>query len=244
MNLGLDGRCALVMGASRGLGKAIAGALVSEGARVAICARDASRLSATAKEIGAEAIVCDLPTPAAAAPLIADAEQRLGRLDILVVNTGGPPPALFSDLGDAAWRAAFEGLWMSSVGAIRAVLPGMRARKWGRIILVTSVAAKEPVPKLMLSNALRAGLHGLVNALSREVAADHVTVNALMPGYTLTERLSELKLDEAALAAQIPAGRIGSAEDFGSVGAFLASERAGYITGQAIACDGGLLHAI
>src|SRR5260221_9146081 len=115
----------------------------------------------------------------------------------------------------------------------------MRARKWGRIVLVTSVAAKEPVPKLMLSNSLRAGLHGLVNALSREVAADQVTVNALMPGYTLTERLTELKLDEAGLAAQIPAGRIGRAEDFGSVAAFLASEQAGYITGQAIACDGG-----
>jgi len=244
MNLGLDGRCALVMGASRGLGKAVAHALVREGANVAVCARDTTRLNATAEEIGAQAIACDLAVPGAASQLIADAEQRLGRVDILVVNTGGPPPALFAQLDDAAWRGAFEGLWMSSVGAIRAALPGMRARKWGRIILVTSIAAKEPVPKLMLSNALRAGLHGLVNALSREVAADRVTVNALMPGYTLTERLSELKLDEAALAAQIPAGRIGGAEDFGSVGAFLASEHAGYITGQAIACDGGLLHAI
>ena len=244
MNLGLEGRCALVTGASRGLGKAMARALVNEGARVAVCSRDAARLGAAATEIGAEAMVCDLAAAGAAAQLIADAERRLGRLDILIVNTGGPPPAVFADLGDAAWRAAFEGLWMSSVGAIRAALPGMRARKWGRVILVTSIAAKEPVAKLMLSNSLRAGLHGLVNALSREVAADQVTVNALMPGYTLTERLSELKLDEAALAAQIPAGRIGSAEDFGSVGAFLASEQAGYITGQAIACDGGLLNAI
>src|SRR5258706_16484745 len=198
MNLGLDARCALVMGASRGLGKAIARALVEEGARVAVCARDVVRLSAAATEIGAEAMPCDLAAPGAAARLIADAERRLGRLDILIVNTGGPPPALFADLNDVAWRAAFEGLWMSGVGAIRAALPGMRARKWGRIVLVTSVAAKEPVPKLMLSNSLRAGLHGLVNALSREVAADQVTVNALMPGYTLTERLAELKLDEAA----------------------------------------------
>ncbi len=244
MDLGLKGRRALVMGASRGLGKALAEALVREGARVAICARDAARLGETAKSIGAEPFVCDVTLPGAAAGLIASVEQRLGGIDILVVNTGGPPPALFADLGDAAWRGAFEGLWMSSVGAIRAALPGMRARKWGRVIVVTSVAAKEPVPKLMLSNSLRAGLHGLVNALSREVAVDGVSVNALMPGYTLTERLAELKLDEKALTAQIPAGRIGSAEDFGAVGAFLASESAGYITGQAIACDGGLMHAI
>ena len=123
--------------------------------------------------------------------------------------------------------------------AVGALLLALMPAAYGAYLLF-----KEPVPKLMLSNALRAGLHGLVNALSREVAADQVTVNALMPGYTLTERLSELKLDEAALAAQIPAGRIGGAEDFGSVAAFLASERAGYITGQAIACDGGVLHAI
>ena len=133
---------------------------------------------------------------------------------------------------------------MSSVGAIRAALPGMRTRRWGRVIVVTSVAAREPVSKLMLSNSLRAGLHGLVNALSREVAGDGVTVNALMPGYTRTERLADLHLDEARLAAQIPAGRLGRAEDFGAVAAFLASESAGYITGQALAVDGGLLQSI
>ena len=244
MDLGLKQRRALVMGGSRGLGKAVAAALLAEGARVAICARDATRVAASAAELGAEGIVCDLSELGAADAVTREAEQRLGALDILVVNTGGPPPGQFADLGDAAWRAAFEGLWMSSVGAIRAALPGMRARRWGRVVLITSVAAREPVANLMLSNSLRAGLHGLVNALSREVAADQVTVNALLPGYTLTERLEELQLDQTRLTAQIPARRIGTPQDFAAVAAFLASAPAGYITGQALACDGGLLQSI
>jgi len=232
------------MGGSRGLGKAIAQALVAEGARVAICARNAERLAATALELGVEGIVCDLSAPGAAAALIRETEKRIGQLEVLVVNTGGPPPGLFVDLSDAAWRAAFEGLWMSGVGAIRSALPGMRARRWGRVILITSIAAREPVANLMLSNSLRAGLHGLVNALSREVSADQVTVNALMPGYTLTERLEELQLDVTKLAAQIPAGRLARPQELAAVAAFLASDPAGYVTGQAIACDGGLLQSI
>lgn len=244
MNLGLEGRHALVMGGSRGLGKAVAQALAGEGVRVAICARNAERLAETARQLRVEAIAADLSMPGAAAALVREAQMRLGQLDILVVNTGGPPPGLFADLSDIAWQTAFEGLWMSSVGSIRAALPGMRERRWGRVILITSVAAREPVPNLMLSNALRAGLHGLVNALSREVAHDQVTVNALMPGYTLTERLEELQLDSKRLAAQIPAGRLGRPQDFAALAAFLASEPAGYVTGQAIACDGGLLQSI
>jgi 3-oxoacyl-[acyl-carrier protein] reductase len=244
MDLGLRGRRALVMGGSRGLGKAVAKVLVEEGARVAICARDAERLAAAAAELGVERFACDLSVPGAAAALVHDVENRLGQLDVLVVNTGGPPTGLFAELSDTAWRMAFEQLWMSSVGAIRAALPGMRLRRSGRVILITSIAAREPVANLMLSNALRAGLHGLVNTLSKEVAADQVTVNALMPGYTLTERLQELQLDEAKLAAQIPARRLGRPQDFAAVAAFLASEAAGYVTGQAIACDGGLLQSI
>jgi 3-oxoacyl-[acyl-carrier protein] reductase len=244
MDLALGNRRALVMGGSRGLGKAIAKALRAEGAQVAICARDAARVAAAAAELGAEGLVCDLSVPGAASALVEEATRRLGGLDILVVNTGGPPPSPFVDLDDAAWRRAFEGLWMSSVGAIRAALPGMRERRWGRILMVTSVAAKEPVPNLMLSNSLRAGLHGMVNSLAREVAADQVTVNALLPGYTLTERLQELRLDEAAVTASIPAGRIGSPEEFAAVAAFLASGPASYVTGQALAIDGGLLQSI
>jgi 3-oxoacyl-[acyl-carrier protein] reductase len=244
MDLGLRGRRALVMGASRGLGKAIAAALAAEGARVAVCARHAERIAAVAAEIGAEGFVSDLSVPGAAAAAVAEAERRLGGLDVLVVNTGGPPATGFDGISDALWRGTFEGLWMSAVGAIRAALPGMRARRHGRILIVTSVAAKEPVPNLMLSNSLRAGLHGLVNALSKEVAPDQVTVNALMPGYQLTERLVELGVDEASSAAAIPARRIGTPADFAAVAAFLASEQANYVTGQALAVDGGVLQSI
>jgi 3-oxoacyl-[acyl-carrier protein] reductase len=244
MDLGLQERRALVMGGSRGLGKAIARALIAEGARVAICARDADRLASTAAEIGAQGLVCDLSAAGAAEALVRRAQILLGHLDVLVVNTGGPPPGQFAELTDLAWHTAFEQLWMSAVGAIRAALPDMRARRSGRVIVITSIAASEPVPNLMLSNSLRAGLHGLVNSLSKEVAADQVTVNALMPGYTHTERLEELQLDEAKLAAQIPARRLGRSQEFAAAAAFLASEQAGYITGQAISCDGGLLQSI
>jgi 3-oxoacyl-[acyl-carrier protein] reductase len=244
MDLGLQGRRALVMGGSRGLGKAIARVLVAEGARVAICARDEERTLSTAAQIGAEGLVCDLSAPGAAEALVRRAQSVLGGLDVLVVNTGGPPAGRFADLTDLAWHGAFEQLWMSTVGAIRAALPDMQARRSGRVIVVTSIAASEPVPNLMLSNSLRAGLHGLVNSLSKEVAADQVTVNALMPGYTLTERLEELHLDEAQLAGQIPARRLGRSQEFAAAAAFLASEQAGYITGQAISCDGGLLQSI
>jgi 3-oxoacyl-[acyl-carrier protein] reductase len=201
-------------------------------------------VAATAAQIGAEGLVCDLSIPGAADTLVRKAQNLLGHLDVLVVNTGGPPPGQFADLSDLAWHMAFEQLWMSSVGAIRAALPDMRARRSGRVIVITSIAAREPVANLMLSNSLRAGLHGLINTLSKEVAADQVTVNALMPGYTLTERLEELHLDEAKLAAQIPARRLGRSRDFAALAAFLASDQAGYVTGQAIACDGGLLQSI
>jgi len=244
MNLALESRRALVMGASSGIGKSIAQALVNEGARVAICARNAERVAAAAAELGAQGIVANLSVPGAAAEVVSETEKRLGQLDVLVVNTGGPPPGLFVELKDSAWRESFEGLWMSTVGAIQSALPGMRARRWGRIIVITSIAAREPVPKLMLSNSLRAGLHGLVNAVSKEIAPDGITINALMPGYTLTERLAELQLDLTKLATQIPARRLGRPEDLAAVAVFLASEPAGYVTGQAIAVDGGLLQSI
>jgi 3-oxoacyl-[acyl-carrier protein] reductase len=167
-----------------------------------------------------------------------------GPIDILLVNTGGPSPATFDKIDDAQWRAGFESLWLSAVSPIRAALPGMQAQGWGRILLVTSIAAREPLPNLMMSNALRAGLHGMVNALSREIGADGITINALMPGYTLTERLKEAGFKAEDVAKTIPLGRIGKPEEFAALACFLASEQAGYITGQAITCDGGMLRSI
>lgn len=244
MDLGLAGKRALVMGASSGLGKAIARALRAEGAMVAVCARGPERLQETARELGATAIACDLSVPGAGEGVVRQALEALGGLDILVCNTGGPPAGRFEELSSAQWQAGFQGLFMSTLDAIRAALPTMRAHGFGRILLVTSVAAKEPIANLTVSNALRAGLLGLTNSLSREVAAHGVTVNALLPGYTRTERLVELGVTDEQLASQIPAGRLGQPEELADLTTFLASERAAYVTGQAIACDGGYLHGI
>lgn len=244
MDLELRNRRALVMGASRGLGRAIAATLSTEGARVAICARAGARLTDTAAAIGATAFPCDLAQDGAGARLVQDVHAHFGGLDILVVNTGGPPAGTFETLDDAAWRAGFESLTMSAIQSIRAALPGMRSQKWGRIIVVTSVTAREPIPTLAISNIMRPGLHGLINTLSKEVAADGITLNAVMPGYVLTERIVEAGFDQSTLAAQIPARRLGQPDEVGALAAFLASERGAYINGQAIACDGGLQRSI
>jgi 3-oxoacyl-[acyl-carrier protein] reductase len=244
MDLGLKGKRALVTGGSRGLGRAIATTLKAEGAQVAICARDEKRVRETALEIGALEYVRDLTPAGAGEALARDVITTIGGIDILVVNTGGPPQGSFESVNDDAWNTALNGIFLSAVGLIRAALPGMRERKWGRILIVTSVAALEPHPGLILSNAIRPGLHGLVNALSREVAADGITVNALLPGYTLTERIVELGVGDEQVAEQVPAKRMGKPSEFAALAAFLASEPAGYICGQAIACDGGLLRSI
>ena len=243
MELGLKDKRALVLGASKGLGRAVARELANEGARVAICARNAAALERTADEIGAAWFVCDLSEPGAATRLVAEA-SALGAPDIVVVNSGGPPTAPFDQLTVDQWRSAFDNLFMSAVEIVNAVLPSMRSKKWGRVLFVTSIAAKEPISRFAISNSLRAGIHGLVNTLSKEEAANGITVNALMPGYTLTERLADAKLDLERLSETIPARRIGRPDEFAALAAFLASERASYITGQAIACDGGALYSI
>jgi 3-oxoacyl-[acyl-carrier protein] reductase len=242
VNLGIAGRTALVTGASAGLGKAIAAALSAEGVRVAVCSRDQGRIDAAGREVGAAlSIACNVSEPGASRRLVTEVETRLGSLDVLVLNTGGPPKGLFSEVSDAQWQDAFQSLWMSAVEAMQAALPGMRQRRWGRILLVTSVAAKEPMAALTLSNGLRAGLLGLAKSLSDEVAADGVTVNCLLPGYTDTERLRQLQVPAEKMLAGVPAKRVGRPEEFAALAAFLASEHAGYVTGQAVAADGGWL---
>ena len=244
MDFGLRGKSALVMGASKGLGFAVAKELAAEGAKIAICARDEDRLRKSAESLGATALVGDLRQPKEGCRLVEQAADALGGVDILVVNTGGPPTMPFESISSDDWRNAFDGLFMSATDAIGAAIPGMRERGWGRILLVTSIAAKEPINNFTISNALRAGLHGLTKTLSREFAASGITVNALMPGYTMTERLAEAKLDLQKVAGMIPMGRIGQPEEFAALATFLASDRAGYITGQAVACDGGALWSI
>jgi 3-oxoacyl-[acyl-carrier protein] reductase len=245
MDLKIKGKKALVLGSSTGLGKSIASALVQEGASVAITARNEELLTRTAQEIGASlSIPINLNQPGESRRLVNSVREKLGSVDILVINTGGPPQGSFSEVTPSMWQESFQGLWISAVEAIQNVLPDMKSNHWGRILIVTSISAKEPLPKLTISNGLRAGLLGLMNSLSREVAADGITVNALLPGYTRTQRLKDLGVDEAKIALEIPARRLGEPEEFAALAAFLASESAGFITGQAIACDGGMLKSI
>lgn len=245
MDLGLRERRALVLGGSAGLGRAVAAALVAEGARVAICARNQARVEAAAREMGAVAgLSCDLSAPGSGRGAVEAAAKRLGGVDVLVTNAGGPPKGRFLDISEGMWREGFQSLWLSAVEAIQAALPAMRQRRWGRIVLITSTAAKEPIAGLTVSSGLRAGLLGLVKSLAPEVAEDGVTVNALLPGYTATERIAELGVPEETLAEGIPARRLGRPEELGAVAAFLASERAAYVTGQAIAVDGGFIRGL
>jgi 3-oxoacyl-[acyl-carrier protein] reductase len=245
MNLGIQGKRALVQGASSGLGYAIAKALLREGVKVAICARPSERLKQAQRDLGAQvAIAADLSRSGESARSVSEARSQLGGLDIVVINTGGPAKADFLQLSDSQWSEGVESLWMGAVGALREALPHMMAQKWGRLLLVTSAAAKEPMAGLTISNGLRAGLLGLTKSISNEVAHSGVTINALLPGYTDTERLRELGIPADKISAAIPARRLGKPEEFAATAAFLASEPAAYITGQAIAVDGGFLKGI
>ncbi|HXV56959.1 MAG TPA: SDR family oxidoreductase [Gaiellaceae bacterium] len=258
MNLGLDGRVALVCGASRGLGRAIAAELAAEGAAVAVCSRDAARLEEAAAELGPDALAvpADLAAPGEPTRVVEAAIERFGRLDVLVANTGGPPAGTHDTLTLEDWDRATALLLRSAVELAGAALPGMKERGWGRVLCVTSVAVKQPVDNLILSNSLRAAVTGFAKTLSREVAAHGITVNTILPGYTATERAVELNRANAAregvgedeiharLVAAIPLGRLAEPSELAALAAFLASERAGYITGGAFAVDGGWLRGL
>jgi 3-oxoacyl-[acyl-carrier protein] reductase len=250
MDLGLDGRVALVMGASRGLGRGIAAALVREGARVAIASRSLERLEEAAAEIGEAAMpfVADASDPEQLAALPDAVAAALGRVEVLVLNTGGPPlgGALDHELED--WERAYRSLVLAPRVLAGAVVPGMRERGWGRIVNVGSTSTREPIAGLSLSNSHRMAAVGFLKTLSREVAGDGITVNTVATGRFATERLRDmgggsLEQVEEAARSEVPAGRLGQPQEYGDLVAFLCSERAAYLTGTVIPLDGGLLRS-
>ncbi len=262
MELGLEGKTALVAASSRGLGRAVADELAREGANLLICARSVEPLEKAGQAIhdatGAEvvAVPADLTKPEDVARLMKTADSDFDKIDILVTNTGGPPPGPFESHTAEAWTTAVEQNLNSVLNLTRGVLPGMKEAGWGRIINITSVAVKQPIDGLILSNAVRAAVTGFAKTLANEVASSGITVNNVMPGFTRTERLDGLAANisetqgisvEDAFArweAQSPMGRIGEPKEFAALVAFLASERASYITGTSIPVDGGFIQAL
>jgi 3-oxoacyl-[acyl-carrier protein] reductase len=258
MNLGLRDKVVIVSGASAGIGFETAKAFVEEGARVAICSRTTASIEAAAKLLDPNRtgnvlpITADLRTAAGAASLVDAVVQRWSTVHVLVNNVGGPPPGNFSSVDDAAWTAAVELTLMSALRTTRLALPFMRSQRWGRIVNISSYSVKQPIAGLMLSNSIRLAVLGWAKTLANEVAADNILVNTVCPGWTRTDRVEQIlsaqasaaKTDAAAIetriAAGIPLGRLAHAEEIASVVAFLGSERASYVTGTALAADGGV----
>ena len=250
MDLGLDGRVALVMGSSQGIGLGIASALAREGARVALAARSEDALARAAGEIAGDArsFVADTLDLDRLAALPGEVERELGAVEILVTNTGGPSPGGALEGSREEWELAHRSLVLAPRTLIDAVAPGMRERGWGRIINVGSSSVREPIEGLALSNAERMGAVGLFKTLSAELAGDGITINTVATGLFETERLAALHGSMEAARRhgreQVPAGRLGTPEEYGDLVAFLASERAGYLTGAVIPLDGGRLRGV
>jgi 3-oxoacyl-[acyl-carrier protein] reductase len=261
MDLGLRERVAIVTGSSRGIGKAIASGLAKEGAKVTIGARNMKTVNATAREITSSTgtdvlpIRVDLRERDDIASMVAKTVETFGRIDILVHNTGGPPSKLFSETSDGDWDRAIDSLLRSVVTCFRAVIPYMKAQQWGRLITMTSFAAKQPADRLILSNTLRAGILGLTKTLANELAADGILVNAVCPGWTRTRRVEELAKSQTAIngryedvmnawARTIPLKRLAQPEEIANLVVFLASEKASYITGTVIQVDGGFIRSL
>jgi 3-oxoacyl-[acyl-carrier protein] reductase len=262
MDLGLEGKVALVTAASKGLGRAVATELAREGARVVVSSRDEERLARTAAEIGEETgaqvgyLPADVSEEKDVRDLVSHAADHFGGVDILINNTGGPPAGGFDDFRDEAWREAFELILLSLIRVVRGVLPLMRDRGGGRIVNVASSSVKQPIENLILSNTFRAGLAGLAKSLSFELAPDGILINTLGPGRISTERSASIDASQAEtlgvpveevrgrVEAQIPLGRYGTPEELARVAAFLASPANGYVTGQSILIDGGMVKAL
>lgn len=259
MDLQIQGRIAVVGGSSKGMGKAVALGLAREGARVAICARNVDGVQAAAQEIEAItgegyvlALVGDLSKAADAKRVVQETVRRWGKVDILFNNVGGPPRGIPSELDDAQWKAALEQNFMSVVRMTREALPHMRRHGWGRIITLLSATVKEPIEGLVLSTGSRMAVVGFAKSLSDEVAADGITVNNVLPGYVLTDRLRSLAQARAdnedrdvdqvleAMGNAIATRRLGRPEEMADLVCFLASERASYITGTSFFLDGGM----
>ncbi len=262
MDLGIKGKVAFVAAASKGLGRAVAEELATEGALLILCARNAETLNLVSEQIAETSGVTVLPVAAD----VSNAEdvsravqagiEKFGRIDILVTNAGGPPAGGFDDVSREMWEAATRLTLNSVLELTRAVLPGMKERRWGRILNITSITVKQPVDNLMLSNSLRAAVTGFARTLANEVATLGITVNNILPGYTRTERMEELAraaseregISEAEASArwenEIPMKRLGDPREFAALAAFLVSERASYITGTSIPVDGGWIRSL
>jgi len=256
MDFGFKAKVALVTGASSGLGYAAAKAFFEEGAKVAMCSRDKKRISKAAQALSSSTdevlpVVCDMTEPDDIDALVKTVIDTFGRIDIVLTNCGGPPLGQHDSVGEDEWKLGYNLTFMSAIRLIQRVIPGMKERKFGRIILSTSISAKQPIDNLLLSNTYRAGLLGYAKTISRELAPFGITINSVLPGFTKTERLNYLAegLAEksgrpkedifAEWEGKIPVGRLGMPEEYGAVVAFLASEQAAFVTGTATPIDGG-----
>lgn len=242
MDLGLTGKRAAVAAASKGLGFGAAAALAAEGVRVAICGRDEARITGAAESIDGDVVplVADVAHPDGATAFVEAAISALGGIDILVPNAGGPTPGTFASTPTDGYPAALDLNLMSVVAMCKTAVPAMQEQRWGRVVAITSISVRQPLPHLILSTTARAGATAFLKTLATEVAGDGVTVNSVQPGLHATARLVDLYGgDMEAVAQTVPAKRLGDAADFGAVVAFLCSEAAGFITGAAIPVDGG-----
>jgi 3-oxoacyl-[acyl-carrier protein] reductase len=241
VDLGLTGRRALVTAASRGIGRACAETLAREGARVYVSSRDAQAIEAAARAVGAAGWrAADVSVAGEPEALVEAAVEALGGLDIVVVNTGGPPPGVLENLALESWESAFNLLVMSAVRLVRVGLPHVKRSEQGRIVFITSISVRQPIPNLVLSNSLRGAVTGLAKTLARELAPDRVTVNCIAPDAIRTDALKRLG-DMNAMGERAPMKRLGEAAEVGALCAFLCSRDAGYVTGQTVGIDGGTL---